>query len=234
MINIFKGLRSRRKAAVQASYSQCGEDLIVDFVLSWMGISRISYLDLGANDPIRFSNTYRFYEKGHRGVLVEPEAQLSKAIRKARPKDICVASAVGITHDAEVSFYKMSADTLSTTQSNTVALYENNSEHRLAQEIKVPHMHINALLEKYFPEKAPAFVSLDVEGLDLQLLQAWDFSRWRPAVICVETLTYSQNKTASKVLDIFNVMELNGYMQYADTYINTIFVSRADWDGRTG
>lgn len=216
------------------SYSQCGEDLIVDFVLSWMGISEVSYLDLGANDPQRFNNTYRLYKKGHTGVLVEPDVALSKAIRTLRPKDKCIASAVGVTDAPEVTFYKMSADTLSTTQSNTVDLYESNSEHCLDFEVKVPHIHINALLAEYFPEKAPIFVSLDVEGLDLQLLEAWNFARWRPAVICVETLTYSQNKTATKVLDIFKVMELNGYMQYADTYINTIFVNKIDWDRRTG
>ncbi|OAJ71243.1 hypothetical protein A7976_07390 [Methylobacillus sp. MM3] len=233
-MDFFKWLRPRKRDSEQVSFSQSGEDLIVDFVLSWMGISEISYLDLGANDPLCFNNTYRLYEKGHTGVLVEPDVTLSEAIRKLRPKDICVACAVGVTHDPEVSFYKMSADTLSTTQSNTVDLYEKNSEHRLTLEVKVPQMHINALLAKYFPEKAPIFVSLDVEGLDLQLLEAWNFSRWRPSVICVETLTYSQNKTATKVLDIFKVMELNGYEQYADTYINTIFVNKADWDRRTG
>lgn len=232
-MSIFKYLTPRKNVVGQVSYSQCGEDVIVDFVLSWMGISEISYLDLGANDPVRFNNTYRLYEKGHTGVLVEPDIGLSNAIRKVRPNDTCVASAVGVTDASEVSFYKMSADTLSTTQSDTVELYEQNSAHRLAIEMKVPHLHINALLEKYYPHKPPTFVSLDVEGLDLQLLDAWDFSRWRPAVICVETLTYSQNKTASKVLDIFKTMERNGYLQYADTYINTIFINKADWDRRT-
>lgn len=233
-MDILKSLGLCKKGVGQVSYSQCGEDLIVDFVLSWMGISEISYLDLGANDPFRFNNTYRFYDKGYTGVLVEPDDVLSESIRKLRPKDVCVASAVGVTHNPEVSFYKMSADTLSTTQSNTVELYEKNSEHRLALEVRVPQMHINTLLSKFFPGTCPTFVSLDVEGLDLQLLEAWDFSKWRPAVFCVETLTYSQNKTATKVLDIFNVMQLNGYLQYADTYINTIFVNKADWDHRSG
>lgn len=226
--------RSKRALCAHTSYSQCGEDLIVDFLLAWLNISEVTYLDLGANDPIHFSNTYRFYRKGFTGVLVEPDDILSRSIRHHRPKDICEASAVGITHDAKVSFFKMSADTLSTTQSDTVERYEQNSEHRLAVEVRVPHLHINTLLQKYFPDSRPVYVSLDVEGLDLQLLEAWDFSRWRPAIICVETLTYTQNKTASKVPEIFSVMERNGYIQYADTYINTIFVNQADWDGRTG
>jgi glycosyltransferase involved in cell wall biosynthesis len=223
-------LWTRNGRDIQVSYSQCGEDMIVDFLLLWLGISHVTYLDLGANDPVRFNNTYRFYKKGFKGVLVEPDEQLSQSIRKKRPRDVCVASAVGTTYDTEVSFFKMSADTLSTTKIETVELYEN----RLAAEIKVPQLHINVLLEKYFPDNCPIYVSLDVEGLDFQLLSSWNFSRWRPVIICVETLTYSQNKTATKVQEIFNLMTENNYFRYADTYINTIFVRRDNWDCRIG
>ncbi len=48
----------------EKSYSQCGEDLIVKFILrDVMGEKRnISYMDIGANHPIRLSNTYLFYK----------------------------------------------------------------------------------------------------------------------------------------------------------------------------
>jgi len=68
-------------------------------------------------------------------------------------------------------------------------------------------------------------VSLDVEGLDLDILRAWDFTRWRPAVFCIETLTYTQAGKAAKVTEIFKRMEEVGYHVYADSYINSIFVA---------
>ena len=205
---------------------------MVEFLLRWIGIEKIAYLDLGANDPVMFSNTYRFYRSGHRGVLVEADASLAAKIAKERPQDICVAKAVTVSTEETVDFFKMSADTLSTIKSTTAERYERESEHRLADKTTVPAIHINKLLNTYFSEKAPDFVSLDVEGLDLELLKAWDFSKWRPAVFCVETLTYTQNQTAVKISEIFELMEEAGYQLYGDTYINSIFVERTAWERR--
>lgn len=234
MIGIFERFsrRSERAQASRLSYSQCGEDAIVDFLLKWIDVNQMIYLDLGANDPVVFSNTYRFYRSGCSGVLVEADSDLAAKIRKIRPNDICVAKAVSVTSDQTVDFFKMSADTLSTIQSETVERYERDSEHRLAIRKTVEAIHINKLLESYFPDNSPDFVSLDVEGLDLQLLQVWDFTRWRPAVFCVETLTYTQNQSAIKIDEIFKLMDGAGYQLYADTYINSIFVERSAWARR--
>src|SRR5580693_625305 len=54
------------------SFAQQGEDLIAEDLLHWFKISKPTYLDIGANDPIHNNNTYLFYTKGARGVLVEP------------------------------------------------------------------------------------------------------------------------------------------------------------------
>ena len=211
----------------QLSYSQCGEDLIVQFLLNWMGLQSVRYLDLGANDPVKFNNTYLLYTQGHRGVLVEADPDLAKKIRDVRPDDTCVAKAVTVTSDKHVEFYKMSADTLSTTHSKTAERYARETEHQLALKLTIEASHINSLLEDHFGQTSPDFVSLDVEGLDLDLLRAWNFDRWRPAIFCIETLTYVQNETAMKIKEIFETMEAAGYQVYADTYINTIFLDRS-------
>ena len=45
------------------SYAQNGEDLIIEFLLSSKKIEKITYLDIGANHPIKFNNKYRLYNK---------------------------------------------------------------------------------------------------------------------------------------------------------------------------
>ena len=55
------------------SYSQQGESLIVESICACArdpGIQDPSYLDIGAADPTWINNTYLFYRKGCRGVLI--------------------------------------------------------------------------------------------------------------------------------------------------------------------
>jgi hypothetical protein len=54
------------------SYSQCGEDMIVEYIFRLRAVERPSYIDIGANHPFALSNTARFYERGCRGVNIDP------------------------------------------------------------------------------------------------------------------------------------------------------------------
>ena len=58
------------------SYAEAGEDVIVAGILDRFHMARITYLDVGAFLPIYNNNTYLFYQKGMRGVLVEPNIDL--------------------------------------------------------------------------------------------------------------------------------------------------------------
>jgi hypothetical protein len=62
-----------------------------------------------------------------------------------------------------------------------------------------------------------------VEGLDLAILETLDFSRFRPEVICAETVAFGALHPGAKLTEIRVMLEGKGYFVYADTYINTIF-----------
>jgi hypothetical protein len=69
-----------------------------------------------------------------------------------------------------------------------------------------------------------------VEGLDLKILESIEYTDNTPKVVCVETMTYSTTGHGMKSLDIIDFLKDMGYMVYADTYINTIFVKRSFWE----
>ena len=60
------------------TFSQSGEDIIIDYILRVSGYPKVrcSYLDIGANHAKELSNTYFFYKQGIRGVLVEANPAL--------------------------------------------------------------------------------------------------------------------------------------------------------------
>ena len=64
------------------SYSQGGEDILIDFLLSLIGIKKPFYIDIGAHHPFYLSNTALFYEKGCSGICIEPDPYIFKYIKK--------------------------------------------------------------------------------------------------------------------------------------------------------
>jgi FkbM family methyltransferase len=212
------------------SYSQSGEDLILQILFSVLKISKISYLDVGAHHPSYLSNTYLFYKNGGSGVCVEPDPSLFAEFGKKRPRDINLNCGVGVV-PGEDNFYVMSTSTLNTFSKDDAERCQAEGKHRIIKTMKLKLENINEIIQRHF-EKTPNFVSLDVEGLDYSILKNFDFKKYRPEVFCLETLSYTTDNTERKLTEIIDLMLSNGYIIYSDTYINTIFVEKEAWARR--
>ncbi|MDA9281291.1 FkbM family methyltransferase [Pseudomonadales bacterium] len=215
------------------SYSQFGEDLQIQMLLRSMKIEPISYLDIGANHPYALSNTYLLYEDGARGVCIEPDKSVYQTLKSKRPNDICLNVGIGVGTAREADFYLMSTDVLNTFSREEAERISETGTYHIKQVVSVPILPINEILASHFPNE-PDFVSLDVEGLDFDILQSWDFSKYRPAVFCIETLTYAEDNSERKLTHIIEFMQSNGYQVYSDTYCNTIFVEVKKWKKSKG
>jgi FkbM family methyltransferase len=213
------------------SYAASGEDMIADFVFRGLNIQSPTYLDVGAHHPTYLSNTYFFYQKGSRGVCVEPDPTLFPAIASARAGDVCLNVGVGVGAEDEADFYVMTTRTLNTFSREEAERYQSYGNQRIEEVIRMPLVPINEIIGRRFAA-CPNFVSLDVEGLDLDIIRSFDFDRFRPEVFCVETITYTEDKTETKITEIIDHMISKGYFPYGDTYVNTIFVAREAWLNR--
>jgi FkbM family methyltransferase len=213
------------------SYAQCGEDLIVDFVLTNLKIKQPDYLDIGAHHPFYLSNTYFFYKEGATGVCIEPDPDLFFEMQKRRKRDLCIHAGVGITGATEAEFYVMSSKTLNTFSKMEAERLAGYGRQKIEKVIQVPLLPISKILEQHLL-RVPNFVSLDVEGLDYDILKSLNLPEWRPEVFCIETITYTEDNTEEKENLIIEYMLSHEYMVYADTYINTIFVDKVKWMNR--
>lgn len=222
---MFKKLKYKKN-----SYSQCGEDLIVEFIFNAMGLKNITYLDIGAHHPYYLSNTALFYEKGFSGICVEPDPELFKEIKKYRRRDNCKNVGIGMDHQSHANFYIMSTPTLNTFSEEEALRFAQGS-HNIIRIDKIPLITIEDIMIP-LRGNTPNFISIDVEGLDYAILKSFDFSRFRPEVFCVETLTYTEDNSEKKLNEIIDFMISKNYFVYADTYINTIFVDSDKWKNR--
>jgi FkbM family methyltransferase len=214
----------------QTTYSQFGEDLILQHLFGNLGIDQPTYLDIGANNPRACSNTYYFYRRGSSGVLIEPNPRLSQRLSSARPRDIVVQAGVGLTSESEADLYVFprNFDGLSTfskaeaTHWETIGLKGHGKMH-VESIIRVPLVSVNDVMATHFQNRLPNLLSLDIEGLDLDVLKSLDFERFAPDVLCVETLSYDKNQNGYKRRDIIEFVVAKNYVAYADTWANTIF-----------
>jgi FkbM family methyltransferase len=195
---------------VPASYAQAGEDVIINFLFTDYGMKSISYLDIGTNNPSVDNNTYLFYKNGGKGVCVEADSSLIKNIRSVRPNDKVINAGVSISQEKEADFYIFKSSSLNTFDKKEAEHRESLGNQKIIGVIKVPLHNINDLIKKNFGTY-PDLISLDIEGLDLDVLRSLDLDLFPIPVICVETCLYSQNHIRPKNYLIAEFMRKKEY-----------------------
>ena len=204
------------------SYAQQGEDLVMLSLFARMGVAAPSYLDIGAYEPIECSNTYLFYRLGGRGVLVEPNVDLAPKLRRVRPADVTLNVGIGVTDDPAADFYVM-ADPQRHTFDKDEAEKLQRDGMALKAVVTMPLVNINAVIADHFGGAAPDLVSIDIEGMDCAVLRTLDLARFRPKMICAETLI---GNTRRHNPDTAALLTARGYEARGMTYPNTIFVDK--------
>lgn len=218
------------------SYSQTGEDLIIDHLMRDLKIENPQYLDIGANHPIVLSNTYIFYKRGCRGVCIEPDPKLIAQLMKVRPLDQCLNIGIGLDNRIKnkAKFFIMTSNVLNTFSEERANSYVNDGcygEQEIKEIIEIELVPINEIIKRYF-NPHPNIISLDVEGWELDILNTLDFKIYRPDVFCIETASFTENKVFEKNMEIISYMRSQGYLLYADTFLNSIFVEKATWENQ--
>lgn len=211
------------------SYSQAGEDCICTYVLRGLGYepAQCSYLDLGANHAKEISNTYFFYSKGARGVLVEANPDLIPELQFYRKGDVIINKCITPHSGDKVKFYIMNGDGVSTCDEKSVnEIVKINSNLKINKTVEIDTITVNDILEKYFPN-APVIMNIDIEGQEMNILKGIDFDKCRPAVIICEMINYSTKiQYGNNNKEIMDFMLKHDYVEYAFTGINSIFVDK--------
>lgn len=210
------------------SYSQSGEDTIISYIFNYLAIdiNKIKYLDLGANHAKMMSNTYYFYQNGAKGVLVEANPSLIPELHFYRHNDVILNNLVSTSSNEELDFYILSGDGLSTPDKNqaeeTCII---NPTISIENIVKIKAVTVDEIFEKYFGGIAPDFMSIDIEGYDLEIIKSIDFEKYRPLVIVVEAIEYRPYLPINvKVTDVVEYLKSQDYAEYAFTGINSIFI----------
>jgi FkbM family methyltransferase len=209
------------------SFSQSGEDMIVEFALrALFNVDKPTYIDIGAYHPTNLSNTAYFYNIGCRGINIEPNPTQIKEFYKQRKEDINLNIAIADVEES-MDYYIMQDATLNTLSYQDAIAYEKNNISKIIEKTKIETKKFSTIIKEYLKDRKCDFLSVDVEGYDLQILKSISWSEFRPKVVCLETIQLLNNGDWYKNKEIITFLENKNYIIRADTTINTIFIDNS-------
>lgn len=139
------------------------------------------FVEVGANDPRNHSQTWFLESKGWRGILVEPLSRFYGPLCEARPRSrVYQVACAAPGHPTTAQLHVGANSEHSSLKPNTV-----DAATPYVQTETVRLTTLDRLLEEADPP-ALDFVSIDVEGLQLEVLKGFNLDRYRPRLLFVE------------------------------------------------
>ncbi len=195
----------------QRSCAQWGED-----ILAWEYFQRKThgfFIEVGANDPVGNSQTWLLEQNGWEGILVEPQPACCDRLRAVRKRSRVVQAACAAPEQrGKARFQVAASDDRSRLQTGGA---EKDVTFTGAIEVEVLTLD-DVLAAAGNPH--PDFVSVDVEGFELDVMKGFDLARHRPGLLILEDYIYT--------LDLHRYVEARGYKLVKRTGSNNWYVPR--------
>ena len=214
---ILENAKCPEDSYLNISYSQEGEDMILNRIFETQ--SEGFFIDIGAHHPFRFSNTYKFYKRGWKGINIDPNPNSKQQFDLFRPNDISIEFGISDTKGS-LKYYNFYEKALNTFSEKRAEEYQKENW-PLESVINIETFPLADILNKYLiPNQRIDFMTIDVEGLEMQVLLSNNWDLYKPNVILIEMLNVPFEELIHG--DIYNLLLEHGYKYIAKT-INTVF-----------
>ena len=202
-----------------ASYSSFGEDCLILKFLS----QRPSgfYVDVGAHAPVDYSNTYALYQRGWRGLAIDPDPDSIAAFGQARPEDTALQLAIG-TKPGKVTLHIFNDRSMNTVDAASFVRTQTNPRKRHQGDIVVERQPLAKVLAEHVPTgRRVDFLNIDCEGADLDVLRSNDWARFHPALLAVEDIDLDLERVVES--RIFRYLRPLGYRLVSHLHYTSIY-----------
>lgn len=138
------------------------------------------FVEVGANAPQQGSQSWQFEQAGWRGVLVEPQPDLAERLRASRRARVVAAACSSPANAGTTMTLHVLGPHSSLNRELAVTGVTAESE------IEVPVRTLDEILGEAGAPAPIDFVSVDVEGHEVEVLSGFDLGRWQPRLLLVE------------------------------------------------
>ena len=168
------------------------------------------FLDIGAHDGITFSSTRKLYDNGWSGVYVEPSPDVLPSLYKNAGSNCTVLPVAIGTSNGRMDFYSSGGDMVGSLSTSHVALWQSAVKFNKTSVDVITLSELENQIGTEFD-----FVGIDVEGINLEVFNQFDWNKWTPKCVCVEYESHKNYMT--------NVMTNAGYRLVYTSAENLVF-----------
>ncbi len=204
-------------------YGQHGEDFVLMRFFDHKPVG--FYIDVGAFDGLFLSNSYAFEKHGWEGLCIEPHPQFYSRCRDLRVNAKCINVACAREDNAMgIEFFAEESGLLSGAKKERDAEVAGTYDRQGLtfggfETTTVAAARLSTLLETYAPAVAEIdFLSLDVEGTELEVLRGLDMARFKPRVLIVEANDDAAKRATDRYLSDFE------YINARTDEVNSFYV----------
>lgn len=191
--------------------SQLYQDVFASFIIG--NKFDKTFLEFGATNGLDLSNTFMLESSfGWKGVLSEPSPQWHTSLKENRKNSKIITKCIWTESNKKLDFFESDAGELSTLNDyleNDIKSMPGNTKLRKknGKLIKVETISLNDVIKDYFQNKAPSYISIDTEGSEFEILNFFDFVKFKPILFTIE-----HNFTKSQI-DIDKLMLSKNYIR---------------------
>jgi FkbM family methyltransferase len=185
--------------------------LVRDF---FRGRPRGFFVEVGANDPKKDSQSWHLEQAGWTGILVEPLPDLAAALRRQRTAQVFEVACSSPDRAGQVMRLHV-AGPFSSFDPN-LAVTGMRADHAIDVAVRT----LDDVLSEGSAQVPIDLMSVDVEGHEIEVLSGFDFARWKPRLVLLEDHVNN--------LDKHRFMIRNGYALMRRTGLNGWYVPRED------
>ena len=144
-----------------------------------------TFVEVGANHPTEGSQTWHLEQAGWGGVLVEPQQDLAAFLAESRKSRVLAVACSSPENAGQSLAPHVDGPRSALDHDRMTAGAEATSV------IQVPARTLDSVLQEAEVRAPIDLLSIDVEGHEAEVLQGFDFSRWRPRLILIEDHVHS-------------------------------------------
>ena len=179
-----------------------------ELVGNFFGESTGFFVEVGANHPRDGSQTWHLEQSGWNGILVEPQPELAEQLRQERKAKVFSVACSSPENAGQYRALHL-AGRLSALDRNRMAP-DIKSSTTLAVRLET----LDSVLTQGDAPQPIDFLSIDVEGHEVEVLSGFNFAHWQPRLILLEDWVHDLSRHRFMVKSGYKLVrrtEINGW-----------------------